>query len=207
MSPARKRAPTRRTPRRVAKDLRLRISLNDIEPPIWREIVISNAATLFQLHRVMQILFEWYDYHLHMFVLGDRRFSEPRDDDADFGVTSENSLVTRLADLALVAGSTIRYDYDFGDSWEHTIEVVEVLPPIDTEGVVVAALIDGARAAPPEDCGGAPGYEDLLLAQKDPKHERHGEIMEWLGAPIDPDRFDLGAIRHALMMSVAWGAI
>jgi hypothetical protein len=46
---------------------------------------------------------------------------------------------------------------------------------------------DGKRACPPEDCGGIPGYEELIRAVKDPQHE---ELIEWVGGEYDPERFN-----------------
>ena len=55
----------------------------------------------------------------------------------------------------------------------------------------VVECIDGARASLPEDCGGSWGYEDLLQALKDPKHEGNESAMEWLGEEFDPEAFDI----------------
>ena len=61
----------------------------------------------------------------------------------------------------------------------------------------------GARARPPEDCGGPYGYQELLEALREPHHERHAELAEWLsefsgGEGFDPERFNLTWINHAL---------
>jgi hypothetical protein len=58
--------------------------------------------------------------------------------------------------------------------------------------------IDGARACPPEDCGGSWGYEDLLQAFKDPKHKGHESTIEWLGEEFDPEAFNLEKTNAAL---------
>ena len=50
--------------------------------------------------------------------------------------------------------------------------------------------IKGKRACPPEDCGGPWGYKDFLKILKDPKHEEHDEMLEWVGGEFDPEHFD-----------------
>ena len=50
--------------------------------------------------------------------------------------------------------------YDFGDYWEHEILVEKILPL--EKGTHYPVCVTGKRACPPEDCGGATGYEELL---------------------------------------------
>jgi hypothetical protein len=54
----------------------------------------------------------------------------------------------------------------------------------------VALCLDGARACPPEDCGGPWGYENLQKILRNPKHEEHDSMKGWLGHPLDPEAFD-----------------
>lgn len=77
------------------------------------------------------------------------------------------------------------YVYDFGDYWDHKIQLEKILPR--EKGVNYPICIKGKRASPPEDCGGVWGYEELLEIIKDPDHE---ETMEWLGEDFDPEHFD-----------------
>jgi len=60
------------------------------------------------------------------------------------------------------------------------------------------ACIAGARACPPEDCGGTMGYYELLVALSDPDHEDHDAMLEWVGGKFDPVAFDLAAVDRAL---------
>ena len=61
--------------------------------------------------------------------------------------------------------------------------------------------IDGANACPPEDCGGAGGYEDLRRVLADPSHDEHDELLGWIGGPFDPHGFDL-ALTNARLQKV-----
>lgn len=68
-------------------------------------------------------------------------------------------------------------------------------------------LLDGERAAPPEDAGGPPGFMEVLDALKNRSHPRHEEICNWVGSTYDPEKFDAWAVDHALTLAVAWGAV
>jgi hypothetical protein len=94
-------------------------------------------------------------------------------------------------------GKAFLYEYDFGDSWEHDIRVEKIQAP-DPSWTAFAECIGGARACPPEDCGGVPGYEDLLETLKHPKRKEYKEFMEWLGGSFDPETFDLDKVNRYL---------
>jgi hypothetical protein len=94
-----------------------------------------------------------------------------------------------VTDLAPGVKQKFTYEYDFGDSWEHEVLVEEVLPP--DPDFKHPVCLGGANACPPEDCGGIPGYYDLLAALADPKHEQHEEMKEWVGGAWDATRFSL----------------
>jgi hypothetical protein len=91
------------------------------------------------------------------------------------------------------------HEYDFGDSWEHQIIVEEILPA-DPRTKRTAECLDGARACPPEDCGGVWCYENLLDILRDPEHEEHQSMKNWLGRPFDPKAFDRDKVNKYLRM-------
>lgn len=66
------------------------------------------------------------------------------------------------------------------------------------EGKRYPVCLDGARACPPEDCGGIPGYERLLAALADPKDPEHDELVGWAPDGFDPELFDLIAANRRL---------
>ena len=88
------------------------------------------------------------------------------------------------------------YHYDFGDSWRHAI-VVEDAVSLGANAPKAERLA-GARACPPEDCGGAYGYAELLEALGDPSNERHAELQEWVGPHFAPEEFDLASVNREL---------
>jgi hypothetical protein len=94
-----------------------------------------------------------------------------------------------LMQVAPDKGAAFGYEYDFGDSWEHEITVEKILPP-DPAAATAALCLDGARACPPEDCGGIWGYANLLKILKNRKHPEHKDMKAWVGGSFDAETFD-----------------
>ena len=172
-----------------AKDrvYQLKITLKDIRPPIWRRIRVPDC-TLDELHDYIQTAMGWTNSHLHHFHLGEQLYGDPELMQENFeDMEYKDSTTTRLSDIVPVGRKKFRfaYEYDFGDGWMHDIEVEKV-----EDAKVKPECLAGARACPPEDCGGPWGYEDFLAALADPKHENHVDMVEWIGGSFDPEAFD-----------------
>ena len=75
-----------------------------------------------------------------------------------------------------VGGKTIKYFYDFGDGWVHSIKIERIFP--DVPGLDQPFLLEATGRCPPEDIGGPGGYMALLAAFADPMHGRHAEFAE-----------------------------
>jgi len=58
--------------------------------------------------------------------------------------------------------------------------------------------VSGKLHAPPEDCGGIPGFYHLLEAISDPTHDRHEEMSEWMGGDFDPEAFSVDDVNRRL---------
>ncbi|MGH3916912.1 MAG: plasmid pRiA4b ORF-3 family protein [Pseudonocardiaceae bacterium] len=173
----------------------LKVELRGAKPPIWRRLEVPADISLARLHAVIQVAFNWYDGHLHVFQTPYGEFGTP---DAELGHRAETSVT--LEQVAPDAQSKIRYTYDFGDGWEHDILVEKVL---DRDAAAsYPRCTGGRRAAPPEDCGGVWGYADLVDVLADPAHPEHAESLEWLGldeaAQFDPADFDAKTVTEAL---------
>ena len=135
------------------------------------------ALTLEQLHKVLQVAMGWDDSHLHDFRIGQKRFGKPNPNDRLMGLPGVgNERTTHLFRVLGRVGAKAVYTYDFGDSGEHAISVEKVLPP--EPGVRYPICGDGKLQCPPEDCGGIPGYYNLLEALRDPDHPEHEEMLE-----------------------------
>jgi hypothetical protein len=190
---------------RLPRQIVLRATMREINPTIWRSLRVPDGFTLARLHRVLQVLFSRLDYHLYEFEMGDRRFQAP---DPEAEEEFEDATRITLADLRLETGSQLLYRYDFGDDWEHDLVVERFLPMPPANGPDwTPRVLDGARAAPPEDAGGPHGYELFLAALNDPNHPEHEEYRQWVGPHYQPDSFDAWALDHSLALAIAWDAI
>ncbi|MGH2615611.1 MAG: plasmid pRiA4b ORF-3 family protein [Thermomicrobiales bacterium] len=171
----------------------LKVTLLHSQPPIWRRIAVPSDMTLGALHYVLQLAMGWSDSHLHSFQIGKTTYGDPEMlqelGDADEWTAS-------LARVAPSTRSRLLYTYDFGDNWEHDIQVEAVGPP--APGLQYPVCLAGRWAGPPDDCGGIWGYVDLLEALADPDHPEHDDMMEWTGGPIDPEAFDLEEVNRRL---------
>ena len=168
------------------RTVHLHVSLRDVEPLIWRRLVVPASLTLRELHGVLQTAMGWEDYHLHLFDIAGVLYGAVEEiDDAPTGDEQ-----TFTVGQAIEAASEFTYEYDFGDGWTHDLRVEQVM---DGVGAGTPHLIGGARACPPEDCGGAWGYQNLLEVLADPNHEEYEQLLGWLGGSFDAEAFDIAA--------------
>jgi hypothetical protein len=164
----------------------IKVTLNGIRPPIWRRLLVPSSLSLMELHDVVQIAVGWTDSHLHQFVARGILYGQP---DPEFGMGRANERRVRLDEVLRAEKDAMTYEYDFGDGWEHKIILEKVLG--NAEHDVAPSCIAGARACPPEDCGGVWGYANLLKIISDSSHPEHREMLEWLGDHFEPERFDI----------------
>jgi hypothetical protein len=171
----------------------LRIRLEEVDPPVWRRLLVPGAVKLDKLHAMFQAAMGWTNSHLHSFTIDDQLYGmhfddypEEELDEADFTV------------LMALRDSVRRftYEYDFGDRWTHEVVVEDItsLPQALKFGV----CLDGQGACPPEDVGGTGGYEQFLEALADPLHEDHDELLAWVGYLFDPAAFSVSRANAAL---------
>jgi hypothetical protein len=171
----------------------LKVTLRGIQPPIWRRLQVASDITLYELHRLLQVAMGWMDCHLHEFARGHTLYGTS---DREFGIARLPEKKIRLLDVLFRPRDKMTYQYDFGDSWEHNIVLERILKPsAETSHPICLA---GERACPPEDCGGIPGYYELLEALADTEHPEHDHLMEWTGGGFDPERFDLEGTNRSI---------
>ena len=195
--------PTARTPRRHLSVAPredavyiLRITLEEVEPSVWRRVQVPGSITLERLHTVIQRAMGWRDAHLHEFEVGGRRYGQPEPDEPHYKVEPEWKLTLRAA--GPTEGARFRYVYDLGDGWGHELLVEAIQTP--ARPLKYPVCLAGERSCPPEDCGGPPGYANLLDVLRDRTHPEHRDMLAWAGRGFNPERFDLAAVNRKLKL-------
>ncbi len=148
-----------------------------------------DQATLGELHDVLQVVMGWTDSHLHLFEQSGVHYKPPGG-----GIPGRNERRVSVRDVLRSEKDSLRYEYDFGDGWEHKV-VLEKKLPFD-ESMQLPRCIKGRRACPPEDCGGPWGYEALLTTIRDPQDGEHEELLEWVGDDFDPEHFSADEVNE-----------
>ena len=194
--------------------LEIRVQLVASDPEIWRQLEIRSTMTLDRVHQVLQAAFGWEDMHLHRFTalepfvrlrpvdgeIPDDLQWLPKQECSDPDDRPEEDL--SLAQLFTLGSGVAFYEYDFGGSWLHRLELVS-RRSVD-EGARQARLIDGARRGPLEDSGGLPGYEEIMDALADPSHPDHDEYSAWVADMtgsselFDPSFLDIAGVNGTL---------
>ena len=130
----------------------LKVTLRGVKPPIWRRIEVASEITLAELSTVLEAAMGWFGGHLHAFEANGVTYEPPDPEGGLFRPTADEA-EHRLNSVLTSPTFKMRWDYDFGDGWQHTI-VVEAIEPAD-DNASYPRCINGRRACPPEDCGGA----------------------------------------------------
>ena len=185
----------------AASIARLLITLDDVKPPVRRRVEVPLAIRLDRLHLVLQAAMGWTNSHLYEIRARDVGWGLP---DPDFGEGPLDAKKARLVDVLEDVGTkTLKYLYDFGDGWEHTVKVERIADAVP--GTAYPVLIDATGRCPPEDVGGSWGYAEFLDAIADPAHENHAEMMEWAGETFDPKTVDVEALADDVAaLAKAW---
>lgn len=201
--------PALRPPPAEVSGFIVRLDLQGAKPPVWRRLVLPGDLTLPRVHDVIQAAMGWTDSHLHRFRTGrdyrSQHFVTTIDlDEGESGVLEDD---VRLDQLVSSQGEALWYEYDFGDGWDHVLQVEEVLD----ERPATARCLGGRMACPPEDCGGMHGYEDLAMwvrsgyddAQLPEVFDDVAHAREWLPLEWHPDHFDVGEANAAVTLALA----
>ncbi len=178
--------------------IQFKISLNDVQPKIWRRIQVPADYTFWDLHCAIQNTMGWANCHLHGYYMTDKKYGRHR----SIRIQMPHPEWTEKEDLdeskeLLVNWFPKRlkqciYTYDFGDTWDHTV-LFEKIVTLQTKRKIPLCLT-GKNACPPEDCGGSGGYMRLLSVINNPKHTEDQELRDWMGLDkdesYDPKIFD-----------------
>jgi hypothetical protein len=165
------------------KIYRIKVVLNETDPLVWRRIQVPSSLSLSNLHSFIQHAMGWTNSHLHEFEKEGVCYTDYLDEELP-AVLYDGMCVS---DLLKEKGEKIIYRYDFGDDWEHTLELEELFTP--DEGMDYRVFLDGERRCPPEDCGGVSGYYEMLRVLNDPTNPEREDYLVWLGGPYDPESY------------------
>lgn len=169
------------------------VSLQEIQPRIWRRLLIRTTATFAQLHTAIQESFGWRNCHLYEFRLPTFRglaiAGIPSDEDER---PTPDARLVKLSSYfsGRLVTEWCEYLYDFGDGWTHDVKLIGVR---SEKEAFRRRLLDGERSAPPEDCGGSPGYE-RMVHYVETGEDVYGEPPDELGTWLNgwrPDAFDV----------------
>jgi hypothetical protein len=173
---------------------RLKITLDDLKPAVLRRIEVPLTIRLDRLHLAIQAAMGWSNSHLYEIRARDVGWGEP---DPDWGDGPLDASKATLAGVLEDIGTkTLRYLYDFGDGWEHTIKIERIADAVP--GLAYPRLVEAAGRCPPEDVGGPWGYAELLAALADPQHERHAELKDWIADDFDSESVDVDHLADKL---------
>jgi hypothetical protein len=172
------------------------VVLPNTNPLVWRRIQVAENYSFWDLHVAIQDAMGWKDYHLHEFTLVDSksgrgvRIGIP-DDEMPKERPCQAGWKVPIARYLNYGTDPVRYRYDFGDDWEHTLEFEELVP---ADGGPYPRCVAGASACPPEDVGGTHGYAEFLQVIRDAQHPDHDAMLQWAGGQFDPHAFNASSI-------------
>ncbi len=176
--------------------LRLNVRLEGLAPSIHRRLDVPGDYTLEDLHEALVLAFGWSGELGHLFLAGERRFACPRG-----GIEgAEDERAVRLDRLFSEHDRELVWIYGTGETWRHRVEFEALLP----ETLAAPRLLEGARATPPEGCGGSSAYSRLLESLATPSPPDRDEPVDPFEG-FDPEAFDL-ELHAARLRRMAAGA-
>ncbi len=177
------------------KIYQFKVTLKGIRPPIWRRFQVYDNLTFYEFHHVLQEVMGWHNSHLHLFDVDGWNITDAETLASGWNDGDDEQKV-RLNKYVRHEKQKFQYEYDFGDGWEHQLLLEKILSV--ESSVHYPRCLKGKRSCPPEDCGGAWGYQNMLEALSDKTHLEHEMYIEWVGDEFDSEEFDLGWINELL---------
>ncbi len=170
-----------------------KVTLEDVFPPIWRQILVPEAYSFWDLHVAIQDAMGWMDCHLHNFetrnpVTGASELIGIPPDEPEGVMNELPGWNFYIKDYFTKDNRIMVYSYDYGDGWEHRVEFEGIL--LKKPDVRYPICIAGERSCPPEDCGGPYGYNRLLKILKDCKHPGYKTMKDWIREDFNSEEFD-----------------
>jgi hypothetical protein len=162
--------------------LRIKINMNGFD--IWRRVLVPSTYSFRHLHNIIQVVFDWHNYHLHEFMIEKKGVKTKlivMDDDPEtlewLNFDAYDILQERFVSLKDIFPECeeVIYRYDFGDSWEHTITLEKIIKT----NVFKATYLEGRGERPPEDVGGSLGYIEYMRIMADDTDPEYVSMKTW----------------------------
>jgi hypothetical protein len=147
----------------------IKVTLQGIQPPIWRLFQVPGHFSFGDLNGVLQVLMSWDGDHLHEFKVGKRCVGPPEIDSEFLPNRVINEDQFTLERMITTEKTQFFYTYDFGDTWIHELLVEKIIPT--QQRMEHPVCLNGKRAGALEDIGGAWGYDHALQLLKTPPPE------------------------------------
>jgi hypothetical protein len=178
----------------------------DVQPIVWRRLLLRADNTLADLHYAIQICCRWSDDFLPQFKIYSQTIGVPRLHGPWYTKSADD---VQLSDLQLKVNQRFIYEYNFFVNWQLEIRV-EKSCLLETSRLY-PLCIGGKRAAPPEDCGGAVHFNELrshfsLFYIYDQLLEFYDLYQRWADLTED-ERYELEERQHALRRLGYWAHI
>lgn len=159
----------------------LRISLDLEVYKAERKVIVPADLQFARLHKVLQYVFHWKNYHLYDFAIIDEKTKKtvvrlvPTEEGLEY---DQSALLMEGHTLAefLPEHKQMLYTYDMGDNWEHIIQLVRVIEEYDGE---LPYLLEASGQTPPEDVGGVGGFVNFREIMLNPEHPEYAEMKAW----------------------------
>ncbi|SES37083.1 plasmid pRiA4b ORF-3 family protein [Psychrobacillus sp. OK032] len=163
----------------------LKLTFENIQPSIWRRLILPAGATFNRLHETIQYAtnFQSYMEPYHFFAIETDEFFSTNNGaileeykGQKFAGKTVKSPTHIKIDKYLEQQGHLLYTYDFGDDWRIQVELEDT---VEDYYFGYPTLLEGEGVAPPEDVGGPPGYEEFLKVYHDPKHPDYLSTYAW----------------------------
>ena len=184
------------------KAYQLKITIKGSKPPIWRRCIVPAGLSFSQFTLALREIMGWCGYHLSEYKFQNLQVSlvenAGEDDFGSWKTEEELDSSEYLIDEFFEDVKSFTYIYDFGDDWEHKIDIEKVIPDYEHDYPMVIKYKGDCL---PEDCGGIWGYYNLLDTLQNPDDPEYESMKEWYGADEDYV-YDLEAVNRRLSRMV-----
>ncbi|MCG7344144.1 plasmid pRiA4b ORF-3 family protein [Sporosarcina sp. ACRSL] len=167
----------------------VKLTFEEIDPPIWRRVIMPAGATFNRLHEMIQKVTnfqsKWIDEPYHyfnvevdgLFITNNPLMHEEYQKGFN-GLTLKQPSHLKI-DKYLESNGQLLYRYDSGDDWRIIVDLEEI---VEDYYFGFPTVLAGEGTAPPEDVGGPPGYAHFLTVYHDPAHPDYSSIRAWAEA-------------------------